>query len=302
MTKLKEQLREVWNLGGLSAKELARRLIHEIQEDNVPGYAAQLAYYFLFSLFPFFLFLTALLAYVPVPDLMDKIMELLGNVMPAEALDLLEDNIRELVTNQKGGLVSFGALVALWTASSAITAISDSLNRAYGVKEDRPFWKVRGMAILLTVALSVLLLLAMLLLIFGPHLGGFIAAKVGLGSAFAVAWEIVRWPLIVFLLIFAIALVYYLAPDVEQEWHWITPGSVFAIIGWLLASLGFNYYVEHFGSYNKTYGTIGAVIVLLTWMYLSGFLLLLGGEINAEIEHAARGGKAPGEKKIRAQS
>ncbi len=299
MAKFTEELREVWELGGLSVKELGRRLVNEIQEDNVSGYAAQLAYYFLFSLFPFFLFLTALLAYIPVPDLMDKIMALLADVMPEEALHLVEDNMRELVTNQKGGLLSFGVLVALWTASSAITAITDSLNRAYGVKEGRPFWKVRGMAILLTMGLSLLLLISMLLLIFGPQLGGFIAAKVGLGSAFSIAWAILRWPLIVFLLILSLALVYYFAPDVEQKWKWITPGSVLAVVGWALASLIFTYYVDNFGSYNKTYGTIGAVIILLTWMYLTGFLLLVGGELNAEIEHASAGGKAPGEKTLR---
>jgi membrane protein len=298
MGKFTEELREVWTLGGLSVKELARRVIHEIQEDNVPAYAAQLAYYFLFSLFPFFLFLTALLGYIPVPDLMDKIMALLVDVMPGEALHLAEDNVRELATSQKGGLLSFSAFIALWVASSAITAISDSLNRAYGVKEGRPFWKVRGIAILLTAGLAVLLLASMLLLIFGPQLGGFIAAKIGLGDAFAIAWSVLRWPVILFLLTLAVALVYYFAPDVEQEWRWITPGSIFAIIGWILVSLAFGYYVDNFGSYNKTYGTIGAVIVLLTWMYLSGFLLLVGGEMNAEIEHASASGKAPGKKTL----
>jgi len=154
------------------------------------------------------------------------------------------------------------------------------------------------MAILLTGGLAALLLASMLLLIFGPQLDGFIATKVGLSNAFSIAWVIRRWPLIVFLLILSLALVYYFAPNVEQEWKWITPGSVLAVIGWILTSLLFAYYVDHFGSYNKTYGTIGAVIILLTWMYLTRFLVLVGGELNAEIEHASASGKAPGEKTL----
>lgn len=290
------QLQDVWSLGGLSVRELSRRVFAEVQDDNCLGQAAQLAYYFLFSLFPFFLFLTALLGYIPVPNLMERILELLVQVLPQEALRLVQDNVRQLVTEQRGGLLSLGILLALWTASSAVTAIADALNRSYGVEESRPFWKVRGMAILLTIGLSLFLIVSILLLMFGPQLGGWIAEFFGLGAVFEVAWNILRWPVILVFLIVAVATLYYFAPDVEQEWKWITPGSVFAVLGWLLASLGFSFYVNNFGSYNKTYGSVGAVIVLLTWMYVTGLCLLVGGEINAEIEHAAPEGKEPGEK------
>lgn len=292
-----QQLKDVWHLGGLSLRELGRRVIAEVQDDNCLGQAAQLAYYFLFSLFPFFLFLTALLGYIPVPNLMERILEILAQVLPREALTLVQDNIRQVVTEQRGGLLSLGILLALWTASSAVTAIADALNRAYDVEESRPFWKVRGTAILLTIGLSLFMISSLLLLMFGPQLGGWIAELVGLGAVFEVLWNIVRWPVILLLLIVAVALVYYFAPDVEQHWKWITPGSVFAVVGWLLASLAFSFYVNNFGAYNKTYGSIGAVIVLLTWMYVTGLCLLVGGEINAEIEHAAPEGKEPGEKR-----
>jgi membrane protein len=139
---------------------------------------------------------------------------------------------------------------------------------------------------------------SLILLTFGPQIGGWIANRVGLGAVFQITWNVLRWPVIIALLIVVMALVYYFAPDVEQEWHWITPGSIVAVIGWLLASLGFSFYVNNFGSYNATYGSIGAVIVLLTWMYVSGFFVLVGGEINAEIEHAASSGKDPGEKEV----
>ncbi|HWP46720.1 MAG TPA: YihY/virulence factor BrkB family protein [Candidatus Limnocylindrales bacterium] len=297
-TSLKEQLKEVWRLGGLSKVELLRCLVKKVQKHDCLGSAAQLAYYFLFALFPFLLFLTSLLGYVPVPDLMDRILELLAKVVPEEALKLIQDHIRDLVSNPRGGLLSFGILTALWASSSAMTAIIETLHRAYGVQEGRPFWKVKGTAILLTLGLSILLITATILLIFGPQIGSWMVSSIGLGSIFEVTWTILRWPVIFMFLILAMAMIYYFAPDVEQEWKWITPGSVFAVIGWLITSLGFSYYVSHFGSYNKTYGSIGAVIVLLTWMYLTGFFILVGGEINAILAQAASEGEGPGEKKV----
>lgn len=296
MRERAEPGKAVLSLGGLSVQELARRVVREIQQDDCLGRAAQLAYYFLFALFPFFLVLTTLLGYLPIPNLLDHLMGMLGQMLPGEALQLVQDNLHELVSGGRGGLLSFGLLAALWTSSSALTAIMDSLNRAYDVEEGRPFWKVRGLAILLTVGLSAFIIVSIVLLTFGPQIGGWIADQMGLGRVFQMAWNVLRWPVIVGLLIVAMALVYYLAPDVEQQWQWITPGSIVAVLGWLLASLGFSYYVNHFGSYNATYGSIGAVIVLLTWMYVSGFFVLVGGEINAEIEHASASGKDPGEK------
>jgi membrane protein len=298
MATLVENLKPAWDLGGLSVTELGRRVFNEAQQDNCLGLAAQLAYYFLFALFPFFLFLTAFIGFLPIPNLMEQIMSLLGTVVPQEVLGLIQDNVQQLVANQHGGLLSFGILVALWTSSSAITAVMEALNRAYDVPESRPFWQVRGTAIGLTVGLSVFMILALILLMFGPQIGNWVAGQMGLGSLFEMAWNILRWPVIVFFLVVAIGLVYYVAPDVEQHWKWLTPGSVFAVVLWILVSLGFAFYVNNFGSYNKTYGTIGAVIVLLTWMYLSGLVILVGGEINSEIEHAAAEGKDPGEKTL----
>ena len=283
-------------LGGLGITGLATRVVKEVREDDCLGGAAQLAYYLLFAVFPFVLFLTALLGYLPIPNLMERLLAALATLLPGEVVTLLQDHVRRLVTEQKGGVLSFGILAALWASSSAVVAIIDALNRAYDVQEGRPWWKVRGVALLLTIGLSLFIVAAMVLLIFGPQLGDWLAALVGLGKVFELLWNILRWPVSAGMLIVAMAVVYYYAPDVEQQWKWITPGAVFAVLATIVASLGFSVYVSQFGSYNKTYGSIGAVIVFLTWLYLTGLCLLIGGEINAEVEHAAPAGKAPGQK------
>jgi membrane protein len=281
---------------GSSIRDISKGVWREVRDDNCMGQAAQLAFYLIFAAFPFLLFLATLLGYIPIPNLMDRIMEYLAPLLPGEAATLIRENVRQLVTDQKGGLLSLGIGMALWTSSSAFVAIMDNLNRAYDVEEGRAFWKVRGIAILMTIGISIFIALSMALLIFGPQIGGWIAAQVGLGTVFEITWNILRWPVIVLLLILAMALIYYFAPDVEQKWKWITPGSIFAVIGTIAAALGFSFYVNNFGSYNKTYGSIGTIIVLLTWLYIVGFVILVGGEINAEIEHASPEGKDPGEK------
>jgi membrane protein len=296
MTRETEEFQEIVHLGGLSITELIKRVAKGVYNDNAIGQAAQLAYYFLFALFPFLLFLTTLLGFLPLA--MDEIMSILASVMPADVISLVQENISTLVIQQRGGLLSFGILTALWTSSSAVVAIMDNLNHAYGVQEGRPIWKVWGIALLLVLALSGLLMVSVVLLIFGPQIGGLLASYIGLGTEFEVIWNIARWPIIIVFLIVAMANIYYFAPDVEQKWKWITPGSIFAILAWIGVSLGFSVYVSQFGSYNKIYGSIGTFIVLLTWMYLMGFVILVGGEINAAIEHAAQLGKDPGEKEL----
>jgi membrane protein len=283
---------------GLGFRGIVWRIYNEVLDDDCLGRAAQLAYYFLFALFPFLLFLTTLLGYLPVPNLMDNIMLLLARALPREALILIQDNVHTLVTQPKGGLLSFGIIAALWTSSSAIIAITVGLNRAYGVEESRPWWKVRIVALLLILGSSLFVIAATVLLIFGPQLGTWLASSIGLGDVFAVVWNIARWIIIPLCLIVALAALYYFAPDVEQKWRWITPGSVCAVIGWILTSSGFAYYINNFGSYNTTYGSIGAVIMLLTWMYVTGFFILVGGELNSEFEHAAAKGKNPGERTL----
>ena len=170
------------------------------------------------------------------------------------------------------------------------------MNKLYQVKEARPFWKVRLTALFLVIGLSLLFLLALVLLMFGTHLGNLLAASADFGTLFKIVWNLMLVPVILFLLIVAVATVYFFTPDVQQQWKWISPGSLVAIPSWIVMSLVFSLYISNFGSYDKTYGSIGAVIVLLLWLYLSGFIVLLGAVINSVIEHGSEEGKEPGEK------
>lgn len=285
-----------FQLGDLSYKELAKRVGAKISEDSCTIYAASMAYYLLFALFPFFLFLATLIGYLPLEGLLDNILSTMERVLPGEAFSLVQGNLRALFSNKQGGLLSLGILLALWSSSSTVTSIMDVMNRVYHVKEGRPFWKVRLIAVFLVICLSLLFILSTVLLMFGPTIGDFITRYTSLGGTFRIVWNIVIWPVILFMLILAVALTYYLTPDVKQNWRWISPGSVIAIPIWLIASVAFSFYVNNFGSYNKTYGSIGAVIILLLWLYITGFIIIVGAEINAVIEHSSEQGKEPGEK------
>jgi len=265
-------------------------------DDNVLGWAAELAYYFFLALFPALLFLVALASFFPVHDLMDKIIGTLARVAPGDVLTLVHDQILQIAKNNNGGLLTIGFIGTIWSASSGMSSVSSVLNRAYHVDEGRSWLRVRMTAIALTVALAVFVLVSFALVIAVPELADKVADSVGLGSVFRWTWKIAQWPVILALIVTGFGLVYYFAPDVKQEWKWITPGAVFATIVWLLASLGFRWYVSAFANYQKTYGAIGAAIVALLWFYVSGIAMLLGAEMNALIEHSSPEGKDPGEK------
>lgn len=277
-----------WKLGGLSLKELGRRLWQQSQEDELLGRAAQLSYYILLALFPALIVLTAAMGMLSIQNYMPQLMGYLRTVLPAEALSMVERFLEQVAKGSGTDMLSLGGLGALWASSSGMTAIMEALNVAYDVKEDsRPFWRVRLTAILLTVGLAVFIIVSMTLILYGGPIGEWIAGFVGLSKVFTLAWNIVQWPVVVGLMLLAVAIIYYVCPDIEQDWRWITPGSVFAVMMWLLVSLGFKFYVDHFGDYNKVYGSLAGVIVLMLWLYWSGMVLLLGAEINAEIDYAA---------------
>jgi membrane protein len=294
-----------WSFGGLTFIELGKRVWSEIDSDDVFGRAAQLAYYFLLALFPLLLFLVSILGIIAGdnPAMREDMFRYLGTVLPGDAAQLVSSTVNETITKSGGGKISFGILAALWAASNGMGAICNSLNVAYGVKETRPFWKTRLTAVLLTIALAVLIITALVGVLYGHDIAEVIAGKFGLGAAFEWTWKIVQWPIILAFVLLAFGLIYYFAPNVENaSWQWVSPGAAMGVGLWLLVSFGFSLYLSYFNSYNATYGSLGAVIILMLWFYLTGAAILIGGEINSEIEHAAAEAGAPdakqqGEKK-----
>ncbi len=276
--------------------ELLSRTAKEFVADNGLGLAAQLAYYFFFSLFPAVLVGIAFASFFPLEHFVDRMVATLGGVVPGDIIGILQDQIRKISEGNHGGILTFGLAAALWSSSAALMGLIDALNHAYDIEEGRPWWKVRLLALGLTFALAAFIVIAFALVLVGPTVADYIARATGLGPVFAWTWKILQWPLVLALVALGAAAVYYFAPDAEQEWVWVTPGAVLAAVIWLAASLGFKYYVTRFGTYTETYGTIGGVMVLLLWFYLSGVVFLVGAELNAEIEHASPYGKAEGEK------
>jgi len=286
----------------MSWRELAKRTVTECVADDVLSLAAQQAYYFFFALFPALLTLISIASFFPVANLMDEILRLLGPIAPPEVLKLVADQLVALSNSNHGGILTLAFLLTLWSSSGAMVSIVTTLNAAYDIAEARPWWRVRLVAIALTLALAFFILISISLVLVGPAFAEHLAARLHLSDVFKWAWWILQWPIVFALVSAAIGLVYYFAPDAEQEWIWITPGSVLATLLWIAVSLGFKVYLKFFDSYNETYGAIATIIVLLTWLYLSSLAILVGAELNAEIEHASPYGKAvcekvPGEQK-----
>ena len=277
------------DMKGLPLHRVMVRTVTEFIDDEMSTYASALAYQMLFSLFPFILFLIALIGFLHLPDFFTWLRLQSELVLPPQALDQVNPVIDQL-QQSKGGLLSFGIVIALYTASAGVRLMMSAMNAAYDVVEGRPIWKRFPLSIFYTVGIAGMLLAAAALMVLGPQVMGWIAAQVGLEDFIVTVWTIARWPVV------AVALIYYVMPDVKQEFRFITPGSVLAVVVWIIASLGFAFYVKTFANYNAMYGSIGAIIVLLLYFYISAAVLLLGAEMNAVIEHMSSEGKDPGEK------
>lgn len=262
--------------------------LKEFQRDDALGLAAQLAYYLILALFPFILFSVAILDAFGSSDprFVNELFDYLRRVMPVQVFDLIQTYTERTLRDEDTapGLLSLGILGTIWAASGAFSALINALNRAYDVQETRPFWKVKVIAILMTFGLSALILVGVLLLVAGPSIGRTIAEVFTLGDEFIVVWEVVRWPAALLFMVVTVALLFYVAPDAGQPFRWITPGGVVGIALWVLASLAFNLYLSSdFNSYNRTYGSIGTVIVLLLYLYISSLTILFGATLNATL-------------------
>src|SRR5262245_24881236 len=287
--RLRRGRREVspWTLGGLSVRRLVALVWAEISKDELLDRAVVCAYCSVFSLFPTLLSLTTLLGMIPGRDLMGRLMASVQELLPPDAASLVQRTLTEVQRGAGSGLLSVGAAAALWGASRGMASIITTLNVVYGVTSRRPWWRQQVAAVVLTVMFSVLALAALLSVVFGERIGHAAAAWTGLWGLFTTVWGLLQWPLGFLFVLTGIDLVYHLAPAVRQRWYWLTPGSAFAGVAWTAVSLGLRAYVSHFPNYNATYGSIGGVILLLLWLYLSGMALLVGGEINSVIARAA---------------
>lgn len=297
-------LKVLTSLGGLTPRELAARVWRELVRDDIFNRAAILGFYFTLALFPLLFCLTALLGLFAQAgtELRDSLFSYLARVAPRSAYALIYETVSEVTVGGSHGKLTVGLLASVWAASNGMLAIVDTLNMAYHVREARPWWKARLVAAALTLALAVLIVSALALVLFGGQIAESLTGAFRLGGAFTAAWGVLQWPLVLAFVFLAFGLIYYFAPNLhEQKFRWVLPGMVVGVALWLAGSLGFRLYLRYFNTYNAVYGSMGAVIILMLWFYLTGAAILVGGEVNSEIEKAAaaagaEGAKLPGEK------
>jgi membrane protein len=278
----------LWKFGGLTPLKLTQLGLKKMGEDELSTRSASLSYYFLLALFPMFLFLVSLIGVFAGPgsQLHETIVTALARLAPGSASDLVHTVVNQTFQNSSGIKLAAGALGALWAASGGMSAVVTSLNVIYQTDESRPWWEQKLTVVGLTLVLAVLMIIALVLALYGGKLGQLIASHLGLSNVFAVAWKILQWPVMFAAMFLSFSIVYYFAPDLEErKWYWVTPGAVAGVILWLLASLGFRIYLHFFNSYSATYGSLGAVVILMLWLYISGFAILIGGEVNWVIEN-----------------
>lgn len=285
-------MRTRWKLRGIKLKDFVVRVWYQTLKDDIFGYAAQLSYYFLFSLFPLLICLTALLGIFADTGskLRMNLLEYLSRVMPESATELISRTLDEISKGSSGTKLSLGLIAALWTASSGMGAIINALNVAYNTEETRSWWKTRLIAIGLTIIFGSLLVIAATLMFYGGTLGEKIADSCGLGNVFTAIWKIIQLLGIIIFVLLSFSIVYFFGPDLKnRKLQIITPGAVSALVLWIIVTLFFKLYLHRFDNYSATYGSLGAVIILLLWFYLTGAAILIGGEINAELEKISQG-------------
>jgi len=282
------KLPSLWRFGGLTPLNLGKIVVHKLSQDELGTRSASLSYYFLLAIFPLMLFLVSLLGVFAPPGspLQQEIADSLSRLAPGSAADLVRNVVQQTAKSSGGIKLAAGILGALWSASGGMGAVVISLNKIYETDETRPWWKQKVTIVGLTLALSSLIITAIVLALYGSNIGQSIFNHVGAGDIFRDLWSVLEWPVAFAAMFLAFSLVYYFAPDLEERhWHWVTPGSALGVLLWLGASIGFKFYLRFFNSYSATYGSLGAVIILMLWLYITGYAILIGGELNWVIEN-----------------
>ncbi len=270
------------------ARRFVETLIRAIDRHRVIDLAAQLAYWALLAVFPFVIFLLTVVGYLPLDDVDRQLMGWAAPFMPDAALRLVWETVHEVLGKRRGGLLTISLLGALWSASGGASALAVAINRAYGVEETRPYWRRKGLAILTTIGATGLLIVAVAGATLGPNLIHAVLDFTGVGgsySGFVVFWSWVRWPASIAALIVLLAAAYNVLPNVRHGFGLVSLGSLVAVAIWFAVSWGFRIFVGLVGSYARTYGALGAVVMLLTWIYLSGIAVIIGAEVNATLAH-----------------
>jgi membrane protein len=273
---------------------LKHALLHtydDVGRNHTLQMAAALAYYFVLSLFPALIFLSAVVAYLPIPDLFNQTLGLMARFVPADTMGLVRAVLADVITPNRGAFLSFGVLGILWAASGGFSAAIEALNVAYEVHDDRPFWKTRPLAVALTFIIGGLLLVALSVMIVGPRFAEWLAGKAHLSGLFVLLWPYIHWTIAVGFTVVAVEVLYFLAPNVKQRFRATLPGALLAVGCWVAFSYLLGIYFRHFATFNKTYGTLGAAIALMTWLYWTGFAMLAGAELNAELAKLSSEGK-----------
>jgi membrane protein len=275
----------------ISIKNALIRTYGNVVRNHTLQMAAALAYYLVLSLFPALILLSAVVAYLPVPDLFNQALALLARFLPADAMGLVRRVLADVISPNKGTLLSLGILGTLWAASGGFAAMIEALNIAYDVRDDRPFWKTRPLAVGLAFLTGALLLIALSVMVVGPRFGQWLAGRVHLSGLFVLLWPFIHWTVAIGFTVLAVEALYFLAPNVKQRLRATLPGAVVSVGCWITLSYLLGLYFRHFGNFNKTYGTLGAAVALMIWLYWTGFALLVGAELNEELAKISKEGK-----------
>jgi membrane protein len=280
----------IWKRGGLTYRQLAMAVMRGSTEHDLLGRASGLAFDFLFALFPLLLFLLSLFGLFAShgSQLQSSLLSFFSDLLPSQAFQILNRGVSELAQNSTGGILTIGFILALWFASSGVSSMISTLNVVYQVQETRSWLKVRAIASALTLGISILLLLALFMVLVSGSLADRLGQEAHIGAVVVLAWKASRWPAAAVFVALSYSLIYYFGPALQKsQKRWVTPGAAFSAVLWLVAATGFRVYLHFFDTYSATFGSLGAVMILMAWLYVTGLAFLVGGEINAQIERAA---------------